>query len=126
MVAHALVVVLFWKIKLPFHSRHFEATKKMKCVHIGCVIVGILFPFIPVISIMSSYAVHVKSSGGSFTSGGLGFTIPRFPPVPCHGRDNDVVFYSFMLPLFVVLFLTITLTFLILWTVIKVSHNSIK
>ena len=115
-----LVVVLFWKVKFPFHSRHFEATKKMKYVHIGCVIVGILFPFIPVISIMSSYAVHVKSSGESFTSGGLGFITPRFPPVPCHGRDKANVFYSYILPLFGLLFLTITLTFLILWTVIKV------
>ena len=117
-----LVVALFWKIHFPLHSRSFEVSKKKKkYLHIGCGLAGLLFPLVPVIALMVGFAVKVKSSGGSFISGGLGFTHVRFPPIPCNGNDKAIIFYTVIFPIDLLLVVGITLTVLILWIVHKVS-----
>ena len=116
-----LVLILFWKIYFPLHSRSYQASNKMKYIHLGIVVLGVLLPFISVVAIMSEFAVRVKSTDGDFVSGGLGFIVPRFPPIPCHGRSKNVVFYSHILLLYVLLSTGITFTFLIMWRIHKVS-----
>ena len=111
----------FWKIYFPLHSRSYQVSNKMKYIHLGIVVLGVLLPFISVVAIMSEFAVRVKSTDGDFVSGGLGFIVPRFPPIPCHGRSKNVVFYSHILLLYVLLSTGITLTFLIMWRIHKVS-----
>lgn len=116
-----LAAALFWKIVFPLHSRYFKATAKWTYLHIGCALVGVLVPLIPVISLMSGYAVRVKKSGGSFVSGGLGFTSVRFPPQPCNGNDKAIVFYTNILPTNIFLAVGITLTLFIFRAVHNVS-----
>ena len=116
-----LAAALFWKIRFPHHSRSFQNTNKMACLHIGCGLAGLLIPLVPVIALMSGYAVRIKSSGESFISGGLGFTNVRFPPQPCNGNNKAIVFYSIILPTNLLLAIGITLTILILWIIHKVS-----
>jgi len=117
-----LVVILFWKIAFPLHSRSYQTSNKMKLIHVGAVVFGVLLPSISVVAIMSEFAVRVKSTGGNYISGGLGFIPPRFPPIPCHGSSNSGIFYSHIILLYILLSTGITFTFLVLWLIHKVSY----
>ncbi len=69
-----------------------EAKHQVKYIHIGCGLAGFL---IPVIAHMASFAQRVQSDPSTdFLLGGLGFTIVRFPPIPCHGSTKDIIFYA--------------------------------
>lgn len=115
---------LFWKIQFPFHAR---ASQRIKCIHISCFIVGILIPLIPIIaSVAKSAAKFDSSSGmGSFLDRGLGFTVTRFPPVLCTGSDKDVVFYSVVMPIDIVLSVGCSMLIIMFWTIHKVSFVSL-
>ena len=100
------VVMLFWKIIFPFHSRSYEVSGKMKLVHIAGVTAGLILPLSTIVTSMAKFAAKVHKSTGNgtsstelFLSGGLGYTNPRFPPILCTGSDGDAVFYSTVLPL---------------------------
>ena len=114
---------LFWKIQFPFHSRSFEVTHRIKYIHIVCIIVGFLFPLVPIVTSMADFAVDLKSSNSSqsFVDGGMGFTITRFPPILCTGSDRDAVFYSVVFPINLALAIGCTLLICTLWTIHKVS-----
>ena len=118
-----LATTLFWKIQFPFHSRSFQTTNKMKYLHIGCCLAGLLIPLIPVIALMSGYGVRITSSGRSF---GLGFTYVRFPPLPCNGNNHVILYYSLVLPTNILLAIGITFIILILRIVHKVSHKEVN
>ncbi len=98
------VSILFWKICFPFHARSFESAGRFKYVHIVCVIVGLLVPWIPVIVV--------------FANGG--FTMITFPPLPCTGREAGPTFYGLVLPIILLLQIGITLLIILFWTVHKV------
>ena len=119
---------LFWKVIFPFHSRSVEVSGRVKYIHITCVIAGILFPFVPIITSMSKLAVDVReraengtSSHQLFLSEGLGFFSSRFPAILCTGSDRDAVFYSLILPIDLILATGCTLLLIIFWSVHRVS-----
>ena len=121
-------MALFWKVLFPFHSRSVEMSGKVKYIHIACVIIGILLPFVPIINSMSKFAMDVReraengtSSHQLFLSGGLGFFSSRFPAILCTGSDQDAVFYSVVLPLDIILAVGCTLLLIIFWSVHRVS-----
>ena len=124
------IVSLFWKIKFPFHARSFEMSGKFKYIHIICVIVGIMLPLLPIISSMAKFAVDIRKQNNNstsqikndlFLSGGLGFRSTRFPAILCSGTDADVIFYSVILPIDIILASGCTMLITVLWSVHRVS-----
>lgn len=123
-----LVAALFWKIWFPFNAKIHEVKLHVKYIHIGCVIIGVMIPFIPIIALMSGFAESLKSDNPlnrTFISGGLGFVGVRFPPISCNGYDKVIIFYAIILPTNIILTSGITLTILIFWLVHKVSIFSV-
>ena len=102
-------VSLFWKIRFPFHARSFETTHRIKYVHITMVIVGLLLPALPVIV---TFAAATRDSRG--------FGLIRFPPILCSGLESDATFYSFVLPINILLAIGIPLLIIIFWIIHKV------
>lgn len=116
---------LFWKIRFPFHARSFEASHKIKYIHIGCVIAGVVLPLVPILTSMADFAVDLESNPSrnvsSFISGGLGYGQTRFPPILCTGSDRNAVYYSVVLPIDMILAVGCSLLVIIFWIVHKVS-----
>ena len=108
----------FWKAKFPFQARSFEMLGRIKYLHISCVALGIVVPLTPVIALMADFALEVQSNevlqaeNVTFISGGLGFTMGRFPPTLCYGYSSSVIFYTNVVP--IILILSVGLTELIL------------
>ena len=102
-------VSLFWKIKFPFHARSFETTHRIKYVHITMVIVGLVLPALPVVV---TFAAAARDSRG--------FGLIRFPPILCSGLQSDATFYSFVLPINILLAIGIPLLIIIFWIIHKV------
>ena len=123
-------VSLFWKIMFPFHARSFNMSGKVKYIHITCVIVGILLPLLPIITLMAKFAVDIRKQNENstsqikndlFLSGGLGFRSSRFPAILCTGNDHDVIFYTVVLPIDIILASGCTILISVLWSVHSVS-----
>ena len=121
---------VFWKINFPFHARSYEISHKMKYVHLVMVLVSLVFPLVPIITLMANFAVDLESDvirqarNITFASGGLGFQIIRFPPSVCSGGDSDAVFYSTVLPVNILLVLGSTELIFIFYALLKVSSVS--
>lgn len=122
---------LFWKVVFPFHSRSFEVSGRIKYIHITCIVMGIVLPFIPIITSMSKFAADVQrrsdnttSSTHLFLEGGLGFGTIRVPAILCTGTDRDAVFYTQVLPIDLILAVGCTLLLIIIWSIHKVSKLS--
>ena len=98
------ICAIFWKVQFPFHSRYYDKTNQTIYIHIGCVIIAIVLP------LFSAFAVLLKG----------GFTIPRFPPVACVGRDVDVNFYTVVGPTTLLFALGTTVLLLIFWRIRRV------
>ena len=96
------IVLLFWKIKFPFHAKRFKTKGYFRYV---CVIMVIAAVFLPLESLIAILA-----------SGGL--TIPRFPPVQCFPRNTDAAFYSVVFPISIVFAIAVSLIAIILWVVV--------
>lgn len=119
-----LTAALFWKIWFPFNARIRETRKQIKYIHATCVLIGVLVPLIPIITLMSSFAEKVNSDSTidtTFLNGGLGFVTVRFPPLPCNGNNKVIIFYTNILPSDILLAIGITFIILIYWLVHKVS-----
>ena len=120
----------FWKVVFPFHARSFFNTDKIKVIHIICLTIGILFPILPIIISITKFGVELqdeyKNSTASFRndlflSRGMGYISSRSPPLLCTGSDLDVIFYTIVLPIEVILAVGCTMMIIILWTVHRVS-----
>lgn len=121
-------VTLLWKVLFPFHSRSFENSRRYKHLQYAYVMAALFIPLIPIITLMSKFAVDVnhKAKNGTsslelFISGGMGYLSLRSPPLLCIGVDRDAMFYSFALPLNLILAVGCTLILIILWSIHKVS-----
>ena len=119
-----LTVALFWKFWFPFDARERKYNDQIKYIHLASGVTGLLVPLIPVIAHISGHAAKFNSNPSnnvSFVSSGMGFRSVRFPPIPCHGGSDDIIFYSNILPADIMLGIGITLITLIFWLVHKVS-----
>ena len=121
------IMVLFWKVRFPFHARSFEVAHKIKYIHIICVLIGLLLPLVPIVISMAKFAMDInsneflRSKNITFASGGLGYGQIRFPPVLCYGTDRNSVFYSLILLVNIILATGITFLILLFWLIHKVS-----
>ena len=93
----------------PFHARLYG---KFKCIHIMCSIVGIVLPLVSIITSMADFAVDLQKQSVNttsqhrnllFLSGGLGYRSNRYPPILCTGTDSDAQFYTFTIPIIIIL-----------------------
>ena len=119
--------VFFWKVQFPFHSHQsFYEPQRVKCIHITCVTVGLLFPLVPIIASVADSAADWQSDTStnvSFLKSGLGFGQTRFPAILCTSTDEDVTFYSFVLPINLILAIGCSLLTVVFWTLHKVRYN---
>ena len=86
----------------------YDKTNKTKYIHIICAISALVLP------IISPVAISLKG----------GFTISRFPPVVCVGRDVDANFYTVVLPTTFICALGTTLLLVIFWNIRRVRHSA--
>ena len=98
------ILALFWKIQFPFHARYYDNTKRTKYIHIASIVISFVFPIIA--------PMTISARGG--------FTITRFPPIVCIGRDADASFYTIVFPTTIIYAVGITLMLLILWRIRRV------
>ena len=118
---------LFWKIQFPFHARSFQMSHRIKYIYAACIIAGIIIPVLPIVASMADFAVAVSSNTGlqsrniTFLSGGLGYGQIRFPPILCSGNNNNVVYYTSIFPINIMVIIGLTELILLFWTIHKVS-----
>lgn len=111
------ISILFWKICFPIRSIRY--THLMPRVHLVCVVLGLAIPLLPVLTtIIHSQAVDYSAREG--LPSGLGFGLATFPPILCYTLNKDVVFFSFILPVTLLMVTGITVLLLTIWAVHKV------
>ena len=96
---------LFWAVKFPLHRKYHERVGHMKYIHTAVVLAGLLLPSIPVIVVLAT--------GGFMTT---------YSPLACIAKDVDAFFYSFILPIDIVITFTMTILVLIFWIIVKESN----
>lgn len=104
------IVLLFWKIRFPFHAKIFESKRRFKYVHITMIIIGFLLPLLPVVV--------------AFTAGDpslRGFRTILYPPFRCDNLQPVPLFYSLLLPLNLLLVAGNVLLIIIFWVIHKVT-----
>ena len=91
----------------------------MPRIHFVLVCLGLTVPLIPVIATIShSFLVGYAESEG--LPSGLGFGLATFPPILCYTLNKNVVFYSFILPVTLLMLVGITALLVTIWVVHKV------
>ncbi len=100
-VLHA--VFLFWGVKFPFSYRQLRVQKRIRYAHIISVILAVVVP-------LPGALIHLKD----------GYVSPNPPANACAGRNLDFTYYTFVLPISVMIGTTSCLLVLILWTIFKV------
>lgn len=99
---------LFWSIVFPFHYRRFKLEKKIKYVHITTLVLVLALPVFPaLLHLIDGYSV------------GLG------PFYTCIGRNTVVTYFTFILPISIILAIATSLMIIIFWTIFKVYMGNI-
>ena len=112
------VTLLFWKIRFPL--RAMKLSHLMPRVHVVCVLLGLTIPLLPVLATIAHSQITGYSSREGLPSG-LCFGLANFPPILCYTLDKDVVFYSFILPVTLLMLVGVTALLLTIWAVHKVG-----
>ena len=112
------VVAFFWKLQYPFHAFRVEKLGRIKHIHIGCIVAGLILPLIPILIIVADYSIKLetdeflRSENATFASGGLGI---------CGFINGEAVLFGFILPLSILTAVGTTLLVFILRNIHKVS-----
>ena len=104
------ILVLFWGVRFPFSSIQHKERGHWKYFHMGAVLTAIVLPVVPV-------AVGFGTEG---------YTTPRFPPTVCLMAKSDAAFYSFIVPIVVIMGLAnsfIATTFCLLYGMSKSTRE---
>ncbi len=112
---------MFLSIAFPYRTRALRISKKLTYIHVACVLVGLFLPVVPIIAAMSHHAVEAKS--GAILQGRLGFGVVHYPPYLCSSIDEDVTFYSLILPNIILVQIGTTMLILTIWYVHKVRRH---
>ena len=121
---------LLWKICFPFHARSFEKSRsKIRYIHTASIIAGLVLPLTPVIATMADHGLSFQSdpllqhNNATFLSSGLGYNMIRFPPVLCAGVNSDVVYYTTIFPINVIVIIGLTELIFLFWIIHNVSRQ---
>ena len=121
------VTAFFWKIKFPFHARSVAKSNRIKYIHIGCVIAGLVLPLVPIIALMGDFAVILKndeflrSENATFASSGFGFKATILPLHYGDSFSNTIQFYVLVIPTMIVLDIGVLFLILTIRLIHKVS-----
>ena len=94
---------LFWGVAFPFSYRQLRIQKKIRYAHIISVILALIIP-------LPSALIPLKD----------GYTFARAPVFACVGRNLDITYYTFLIPISILIGMTSCLMVLILWKIFKV------
>ncbi len=120
------IATLFWIFRFPLHFRSFQKLKRIKYIHITCVILGLVVPILPIVVTAGDHAMDVKRNDSLAIPHGFGFGMTNFPPVLCAGLDSDASFYSLVLPILVLTEIGMTLLVFAFWDVRRVGSTTSK
>ena len=95
-------VILFWGVRFPFKYRQLKVNGTIRYIHIASVILAVFVPLLPTIAhLVDGYKISLDS------------------PYACIGRDIRYNYYTFLLPLGILLTALSFILVFILWTIIK-------
>ena len=103
-VLHA--VFLFWGVNFPFSYRQLQISGKMRHAHI--------------ISVLLALTIPLPSGLLPLKDGHLSIYNPTFV---CNGRNTTVTYYTFILPLSIIIGVAACLQALTIWTIFKVKYG---
>ena len=101
------IVAVFWGTKFPFHAKSFQRKGHFKYVHAAMLITSIVLPFVPV--------AVVQGTGGS--------TLAQIPAFLCSARSPEAFFYSFILPVSIIVATGLSLVVLIFQVIVHVTQT---
>ena len=99
------IIAVFWFVRFPVHAKIFKNKRHFRYVHLIMLGVAIILPCIPLVAVL--------------TTGGC--RLASFPPFQCFARNNNVIYYTFILPASIMMATGITLIILILRVLIHVT-----
>ena len=109
------IILSWWKIKSPFHFREYAVYHKY--VHIGCVLIGILLPFLqPIVTLTVGARDDMRSMTQRY-----GYIITSHPPTTCLGVRHDVTIYTNVLPFSIILAIGTSFLLMTFWLIHKVK-----
>ncbi len=100
-------VMVFWSIGFPFHYRSYQNTHRIRYIHVAVILAGLILPGVPV--------------GVTFATGE--YTLTRFPPIVGLADNKDAPFYSFVLPVSILIAAGVSLLIMVFHEVLKVRYN---
>ena len=96
-------IFLFWAVVFPFNYRHLRISGRIRYAHIISVVLAVVVP-------LPAALVHLKDGHIAFIS----------PTLLCRGRNEDYAYYTFVLPVSIIMCITSCLLVVIIWTIFKV------
>ena len=118
-------VTILWKIYFPIQARALyseSSTRRLRVLHITCVLVALLLPLVPVVIPIIGNAITESQSDGP-VPGTLGFGSNINPPILCSGVDADITFYTLILPNVLLIMLGTISLVLAIWKIHKVLYD---
>jgi hypothetical protein len=94
---------LFWAMNFPFSYREMQTSGRIKYAHITVVLLALAIP-------LPGALVPLKD----------GYFAARNPTILCTGRNTDHRYYTFVLPISIILGTTSYLLILTCWKIVKV------
>ena len=120
------VLMLLIQIVFPLHAISLNKSRNKKFLHGIFVTIGLTLPAVPILTSLVHSAVkfhETPSNLTTFASSGLGYGFTRFPPILCYERDREVLFYSFTLPIDIMVALGCSMLLTIVWFLHRVSYD---
>ena len=99
-------VFMFWSVAYPFSFRQLKITGKIRYAHIISILLALLIP-LP--------SAFTQLAGGSVFTTNL--------VVPCLGRNRNYIYYTFILPISLLLGGGLVLLMLVIWILFKVGGH---
>ena len=96
---------LFWAVVFPFSYRQLKLSGRMRYAHIISVILAVVVP-------IPAALVHLLIDG---------YSASFSPTITCNGRNQDVTYYTFILPSSIIMCVITCLLVAIVWTIFKVQ-----
>ena len=96
-------IFLFWAVVFPFNYRQLRISGRIHYAHITSIVLAVVVP-------LPAALVHLKDGHIAFYT----------PTLFCQGRNRDYTYYTFILPVSIIMCITSCLLVVIIWTIFKV------
>lgn len=103
-MVHALF--LCWSVAFPFGYRQLKLSGRLRHAHIATLLLALIVP-------LPGPLVHLKD----------GYVPGNAPALVCIGQNVDVIFYTFILPVSIIVAFAVCLLVIIFWTIFKVLQR---